>query len=152
MQNHLSTNVIEHMAIIVKDIEAAKKRYADTFGIEEPPTIVTDTADKAHTQYHGQPSEARAKLAFLQMGPIKIELIEPMGGPSTWQEFLDKHGEGVHHIAFTVKDIPTELKHLEGRGVPLVQKGDYTGGCYAYADSEKPLGVVLEFLQSVPVK
>mgnify|MGYP002065169875 CR=1 FL=1 len=70
-----------------------------------PEIRLTDSADAAHTEYWGQPTPARAKLAFFRMENISIELIEPAGGPSTWQEFLDAKGEGVHHIAFRIEDM-----------------------------------------------
>ena len=70
---------------------------------------------------------ARAKLAFFKMGQISLELIEPIGGPSTWKEFLDGHGDGVHHIAFRVKGMDDVLTYLNGKGLPTAQRGDYTG-------------------------
>jgi 4-hydroxyphenylpyruvate dioxygenase-like putative hemolysin len=82
------------------------------------------------------------------MGQVTIELIEPVGGPSTWQEFLDKHGEGVHHLAFMVKGTDQVVAVLEGQGIPMVQQGDYTGGRYTYLDGESKLGVVLELLEN----
>ena len=98
----------------------------------------------AHTRYRGEPTEARAKLAFFGAGSLSIELIEPVGGPSTWQEFLDAHGEGMHHIAFHIDDMEGQVEMLAGKGMPAVQSGDYTGGCYAYIDSVPQLGVILE--------
>jgi len=136
------------IAIVVRDIEQAARRYADLFGVPVPEARVTDTADKTHIRYHGQPTPARAKLAFFQMGQISLELIEPVGGPSTWQEFLDSHGEGVHHIAFRVKGMDAVLAALNAKGLPTAQRGDYTGGCYAYIDADKVLGVNLELLEN----
>ena len=71
-----------------------------------------------------------------------------MGGPSTWQEHLDAHGESVHHIAFEVQGMQDTLAYLAASDVPLLQKGEYTGGRYAYVDSDHMLGVVLELLEN----
>ena len=90
----------------------------------------------------------RAKLAFFQLGQVSIELIEPFNGPSTWQEFLDEKGEGVHHIAFEVDDAQASVAELEGMDMTMVQKGDYEGGSYTYVDAQKSLGLVLELLQN----
>jgi 4-hydroxyphenylpyruvate dioxygenase-like putative hemolysin len=109
---------------------------------------LTDPVEQAHTVYNGSPSPARAKLAFIQMGQVSIELIEPVGGPSTWKDFLDQHGEGVHHIAFQVKDTPKVVAGLNEKQIPLVQQGDYTGGMYSYLDSAPQLGVILELLEN----
>ena len=69
-----------------------------------------------------------------------FELIEPVGGPSTWKEHLDTKGEGVHHIAFRIKGMVEQVAMLEKKGMPAVQRGDFTGGRYAYIDSAPQLG------------
>ncbi len=144
----LGSNVMCQVGLIVRDIEKSAKTYADLFGMEVPAWSLTDPEEKAHTRYRGQPTQGRAKLAFFDMGSLSLELIEPVGGPSTWQEFLDAHGEGVHHIAFQIKGMKSQIALLEGKGMPLVQRGEYTGGRYAYIDSVPQLAVVLELLEN----
>jgi hypothetical protein len=144
----IGTLTITQVGLIVRDIENTARAFADVFGIPVPTPIITDGLDKAHTEYQGQPSEARAKLAFFQAGQVSVELIEPIGGPSTWKDFLDEHGEGVHHLAFEIKGMDKQITYLAGKGVPLVQRGDYTGGRYAYLDGAPRLGVILELLEN----
>lgn len=140
---------ITQVAIVVRDIDRARQAYADIFGVPVPEVILTDGVDKANTRYKGEPTDARAKLAFIPMGSLQLELIEPVGGPSTWQEFLDQHGEGIHHIAFHIEGMDEVLLTLQGRGVPTVQRGDYTGGRYAYVDGVAAgLGAVIELLSN----
>ena len=146
--DHISSNTIVHVGMIVKDIEKTSAAYATLFGVPTPDIMTTDAVDKAHTLYRGQSSTARAKLAFFKMGSIQLELIQPLGRPSTWQDFLDKKGEGVHHLAFHVAKTEDDIKILAGVGANVVQKGDYTGGNYTYAESEPQLGIILEFLQN----
>ncbi|MDZ7721255.1 MAG: VOC family protein [candidate division KSB1 bacterium] len=136
------------VGLVVRDIEAKSKAWADLLGVDVPEVIVTDERDKAHTQFKGEPTEARAKLAFFNLDNIQIELIEPIGGPSTWREFLDTHGEGVHHIAFHVDDMQQQVLMLKQKNMNLEQKGDFTGGSYAYIDGQEKLGVLLELLTS----
>jgi len=143
------TNVITQIGFVVRNIEKMAKAYADVFDMEVPDVIITDTEDKAHTKFNGKPTEARAKLAFFDMGSLSLELIEPIGGPSTWKEFLDTHGEGVHHIAFQVKGMDWVIQYLDGKGINPIQRGDFTGGRYAYVDGTEKLGVILELLESV---
>jgi len=144
----LGTDEMVQVGIVVKDIEKASRAYAEILGMEVPAWFLTDTVDRAHTEFRGQPSEARAKLAFFKLKNITLELIEPVGGPSTWREFLDEHGEGVHHIAFEVKGMEEKVKLLAERGLPLLQKGDYEGGRYAYVDGTRRLAVILELLEN----
>jgi catechol 2,3-dioxygenase-like lactoylglutathione lyase family enzyme len=137
------------VGIIVRNAEESAKKYAAIFGLPVPKVSLTDGADKSHIQYRGRTTEGRAKLAFFDMESLSVELIEPVGGPSTWKEFLDRKGEGVHHIAFFVPDTEAEAKTLGEHGIGLVQKGDYEGGRYAYFESEPQLAVALELLQNL---
>jgi hypothetical protein len=147
-QGLLGNNVVAQIGIIVRDIEVTAQAYADFFGIEKPAAVWTDVPEKARTEYRGEPTNARAKLAFMNMGSLQLELIEPDEHPSTWREFLEEHGEGVHHIAFFVKGMKEKIELMAGNGMPLVQKGEYTGGRYAYMDTFPQLKVMLELLEN----
>jgi catechol 2,3-dioxygenase-like lactoylglutathione lyase family enzyme len=144
----VGTDVICQVGLIVRDIKRSIAAYSRVFGMPEPEVILTDGPEIAHTRFKGEPTDARAKLAFFQMGQVSLELIEPVGGPSTWREFLDEKGEGVHHIAFFVKDTGEAVRFLAGEDISVVQQGDYTGGRYTYLDSASALGVTLELLEN----
>ena len=133
---------------MVRDIETKAQAWADMLGLPVPDIIITDTVDLAHTEYQGEATPARAKLAFFHLGQVDLELIEPIGGPSTWQEQLDRHGESLHHLAFVIKGMKEKVAYLEAKGIPLVQRGDYTGGRYVYLDGTAQLGAVLELLEN----
>src|SRR4051812_25485613 len=105
----LGNNVVLHIAVVVRDIEKSARTYADLFGVDVPTASLTDPLEKTNTHYHGKPTIGQAKLAFLRMENITVELIEPVGGPSAWQEFLQKKGEGVHHIAFRVRGMDADI-------------------------------------------
>lgn len=145
----LGTDVIVQIGIVVKDIEKTAKEFAKFFGVEVPGIIETEEYEKSHTQYRGQPTKARAKLAFFKnFKNVEIELIEPDENPSTWREFLDTHGEGIHHIAVFVKNMDQKIEILRKEGIEVIQKGDYTGGRYAYMDSTGKLKFILELLEN----
>lgn len=144
----LGTNTITQVGIIVRDIEARARAWAETFGLPMPEILVTDAVDVAHTEYKGAPSTAQAKLAFFQMGQVEVELIEPIGEPSTWTDQLRQHGDSLHHIAFQVAGMKQKLAYLDSRGIGLVQRGDYPGGRYAYVDGSEQLGAILELLEN----
>ena len=135
---------ITQIGMIVKDIEKSSQRYAEIFGMEIPEVIVTDSFERANTHFKGEPTKARAKLAFFHFNNITIELIEPIEGPSTWLETLEKKGEGFHHIALEVDSMDTNIKYFKENGGSLLQKGDFTGGSYAYVDMENSLNVIIE--------
>ena len=143
----LGSKIVCQIGLIVRDIERSSAAYADLFGVEAPQWSLTDPQESAHTRYRGQPTAARAKLAFFDLGGVSLELIEPLGAPSTWREFLETHGEGVHHIAFRIQGMDEQLAVLERKGMATVQRGDYTGGRYAYVDATAQLHVILELLE-----
>ncbi|MDI7274643.1 MAG: VOC family protein [Anaerolineae bacterium] len=141
-----STTVVQ-IGIVVRDIEEKARAWAELLGLPVPQIVVTDPPEKAHTEHRGRPTAARARLAFFQAGQVSIELIEPLGSPSTWQEQLEQHGDSLHHVAFVIKGMAERAAYLQALGIPLVQRGEYTGGRYAYFDGVDRLGTVLELLE-----
>ena len=144
----LGTTTITQVGVMVADIEAKAKAWADVLGLPVPEIMITDTVDVAQTEYKGESTPARAKLAFFHLGQVDLELIEPIDGPSTWKDQLDQHGESLHHIAFVVNGMQEKIAYLDAKGLPLVQRGEYTGGRYAYVDGTAKLGAVLELLEN----
>jgi catechol 2,3-dioxygenase-like lactoylglutathione lyase family enzyme len=147
--NLLNTSTVVQVGILVNDIEKTGAAYAAVLGMEKPSWSWTGTREEAQTEYYGKPSEARAKLMFFPVGGnLTIELIEPDSHPSTWRDDLNKNGEGVHHLAFNIKDMKETVARLEANGIPLIQKGEYTGGRYAYCDSNAQLKTLIELLEN----
>lgn len=144
----LTTNVATQIGMVVNNIEEKVQAWSTLLGVTPPEIIVTDTVDIAHTEYNGQSTPARAKLAFFNLGQVQLELIEPMGEPSTWNDQLVANGTSLHHIAFEVKGMADRLATLAEHGLPLLQRGDYTGGRYAYLDGSKKYGLVVELLEN----
>jgi methylmalonyl-CoA/ethylmalonyl-CoA epimerase len=141
-------NIVTQIGIIVRDIETKARAWSNILGLPMPEIIITDTLDKTRAEYNGKPTTARAKLAFFHMGGLDVELIEPIDGPSTWRDQLDQHGDSLHHIAFKIKGMQEKVAYLESQGVPLLQRGEYTGGRYAYLDGVTQLGTILELLEN----
>ena len=147
-ESPLAAQPLTQIGLIVADIEQAVQAWAGLLGVPQPRIITTDTVDLAHTEYQGQGTPARAPLAFFRLGQVALELIEPLGEPSTWQAQLAAHGPSLHHIAFVVQGLPERLQSLAAAGIPLLQRGDYTGGRYAYVDGGQRLGTVIELLEN----
>lgn len=139
---------LAQVAIVVRDIEKAKAHYASLFGCEVPGTIVTAPGLEVNQTYQGDSSDARCKLAFFDVGNgVQLELIEPMGGKSSWQEALDEKGEGLHHIAFWVTDGAGTRRLMKSHGYELSHRGDMGDGEFVYYKGQD--GVFVETLQSV---
>ena len=131
------------IALVVRDIAKTARNFCEVFGLPMPEIFALPPPEEAHTRFRGKPTRTQARLAVFQMGPIVLELTEPDGEPSSWSDFLEKHGEGVHHIGFTVDDLPGTLSFLEGKGIPERHSGDYPGGRYVFVESAEKLGVLL---------
>ncbi|MBZ0289056.1 MAG: VOC family protein [Anaerolineae bacterium] len=144
----IGTTTVVQIAIVVHDIERALDNYTRILGVERPPVRITDEAEKSRINYRGQTTAARAKLAFIHLGQVDLELIEPFGGPSVWQEVLDARGECVHHIAFRVQGTDKVVEFFGENGISVTQQGHYTGGMYTYLDSAPALGVIIELLEN----
>ena len=146
----LNPAAICQIALVVNDIERVAKNYATVFGVPVPPVIESGPASETQIAYRGKTTPGRAKLAFFNLGALQLELIEPIDGPSTWREVLDKNGPGLHHIAFKVPNSQQTSQALEKIGATTVQTGDFTTGNYSYVDATQPLSAMLELLEFYP--
>jgi len=88
--------------------------------------------------YHGKPSPYTLKVCFAQVGDMIWELMEPISGTTIFADFLEKHGEGIHHIAYDCNNIPFEqrIAEFKRRGFELVQTGSWMGNDFAFFDTE----------------
>ena len=118
MAGIVGTNLLAQVGFIVKDIETTKRTWAEFLGVEVPETQPCGDYAVTQTVFEGRPApEANSLLAFFDVGPgLQIELIQPNEAPSTWRNFLEEHGEGMHHLAFQVRDSKAQVAHAEAAG------------------------------------
>ena len=138
------------IAIVVKDIETAAKKWAELLDKPVPEIRTTRPGNEVDVVYRGKPSNGQVKLTFFILGDVVIELLEPITEGTAWKEFLDEKGEGVQHIGFKVVDVDKMSAELEKAGYPIIHKGRYDSddGTYIYYDTQDALGVVIELLHS----
>lgn len=104
---------INHLGVAVKSLEEAIPFYRDNLGM-----VFQGTEEVA---------EQKVRVAFLQIGESKIELLEPTADDSPIAKFLEKNGPGIHHIAYEVDDIEEALAALEAKGARLIDRTPRTG-------------------------
>lgn len=104
---------IEHIGIAVKSIEEALPFFEGVLGLKC--YNIEEVADQ------------KVKTAFLRVGQTKLELLEPTSDESPIAKFLEKRGEGIHHIAFAVENSTEALKEAEAKGVRLIDKQSRKG-------------------------
>jgi catechol 2,3-dioxygenase-like lactoylglutathione lyase family enzyme len=118
----MGSNQLMQVCIVVHDLEEATQRYCDLFGMQMPEI----RAGEMDALFNGKPTKLTRRVCGFQMGSVQLELLEPGPEPSTWREFLDTKGEGVHHIGFAVPDLTESLDALAERGVGIRQKHNST--------------------------
>ena len=131
-------NKIEHIGIAVKNIEEANKVYASLLGV-------------AHYKTESVESEGVA-TSFFKCGDSKIELLEATNEDSPIAKFIEKRGEGIHHIAFAVEDIKAELLRLEKEGFQILNKEPKRGAdnkWVAFVHPKGTNGVLVELCQEI---
>ena len=144
----LGTSVVTQIGILVHDVEKSAREFAEFFGVDVPRIGITRPFEISQTVFEGETTTAQAKQAFFTIGPhITIELLEPDDAPSTWRKELDEKGEGVHHIAFDIEGMDDKVKTCQENGMPLIQRGKWQTGEYAYMDASNRLKVVIELLE-----
>ncbi|CAA0162175.1 methylmalonyl-CoA epimerase [Tenacibaculum maritimum] len=129
---------IEHIGIAVKSITSSNQLFASLFG-------------KAHYKIEEVLSEG-AKTSFFEVGPNKIELLEATNPESPIAKFIEKKGEGIHHIAFAVDDIQAEIKRLQGEGFTILNKKPKKGAdnkLVAFLHPKTTNGVLVELCQDI---
>ncbi|MBO6533609.1 MULTISPECIES: methylmalonyl-CoA epimerase [unclassified Allomuricauda] len=129
---------IEHIGIAVKDLEASNALFAKLFGV--PHYKVEEVASEG------------VKTSFFKSGPNKIELLEATKPDSPIAKFVEKKGEGIHHIAFAVEDIVSELERLKGEGFVVLNETPKKGAdnkLVAFLHPKGTNGVLVELCQEI---
>ena len=145
MNHPVSKKGFIQINIVVRDIELAARKWAELLGMEVPEIRINHLEGGENYTYRGEPLTCDLKVCDIHMDGFVIELHEPIGGPSSFQEFLDKHGNGVHHIGFEVGDQRDDVIHdLQESGYDVNRTlGIYPGSSWTIVDSEDVLGVNL---------
>lgn len=147
MKTPLQKDKFIQINIVVKDIRKAVAAWAEVLGIEVPEITqnhLESSGDYTYT-YRGKETPADLLVCNIDMGSFVLELHQPVGGESSFQEFVDKHGNGVHHIGFEVgQDRDEVLSELRSLGLDTDRTvGYYPGSSWTIVDSEDVLGVNL---------
>jgi catechol 2,3-dioxygenase-like lactoylglutathione lyase family enzyme len=109
---------IHHVGVVVRDIDEGIKYYSSNFDMG-PFNIIDSSRKDAFIR--GRLGDYRIKQAFAKMGQTLLELNQVVEGRPVQQEFLEKNGEGVHHLGFVVNDLDTELASFREKGFNVIQ-------------------------------
>ena len=129
---------IEHIGIAVKDLTTSNKLFAKLLGV-------------AHYKEELVQSE-NVKTSFFKAGETKIELIAAMEGENAISKFIEKKGEGMHHIAYSVNDILQEIKRLKNEGFVFISEKPKIGAdnkLIVFLHPKSTNGILIELCQEI---
>ncbi len=124
---------LNHIGIGVRNVEEAAKLWTEVFGAKAKPPV----------------TERDMKVVMVPIGDIMVELIAPIGDQVVMAKFLEKRGEGLHHLCFEVDDIYSAMKELVAKGMELIDKEPREGaeGKIAFLHPKSTYGVLTEIVQ-----
>ncbi len=131
-------NKIEHIGIAVKNLENSNELFSKLFG-------------ESHYKIEAVESEG-VNTSFFKVGENKIELLEATNEDSPIAKFINKKGEGIHHIAFDVSDIEAEIKRLKNEGFKVLNETPKQGAdnkLVAFLHPKSSNGVLIELCQEI---
>lgn len=147
-------NNFVQIGVVVADLDTVIQNLTQIFGlgpfriVDWPPAGRTDIMK----YYHGEPGQFTARMAFTELGPVELELIQPVEGQSIWADFLRDHGGGIHHIRFNVDDTQGVQRYLAENGIQSAQHGSgiRPGTTWMNFASEEKVGFVIEVMNALP--
>lgn len=134
-----------HVGVIVRDMEKTIEYLSSLgigpFGMPDGPQVV-EVLFKG--ELRGKPAEWKVKISIARLGDAELELLQPSGGESALQEFLDNHGEGLHHLGYLVDNVRAEMEKLVKQGVKVITSANLDGRGFAYLETGVVGGIVTE--------
>lgn len=137
MNQTCTVNYIDHVGVAVRNLESAFVFFEDVFGLQ--PGEVKELPDQG------------VRAALLKVGQTRLELLEPLGLETPVGRFLERRGEGLHHLAFNVSDVSQSLEAAKARGLEVIDQTPREGlsGLIAFIHPRSAHGILTELVQTV---
>ena len=118
---------IQQVCIVCNDVQKTMEAYWNILGIGPWAVFEFGSLRIPDLCYYGKPAWGRYKGAVTQVGPIELELFETLEGASVYQDWIDEHGEGLHHMKFLVEDLDIDRvnREMEKLGFPRIKGGHF---------------------------
>lgn len=141
----LGLPALSQICIVVRDLDKAVEYYEDVLGLGP---FVRPEVSYTEKSYQGEPTpDSEWIMAFCSLGPVELELTQPVRGKSIYQDFLNTHGEGIHHLGFDGGDLTERIAHCKSIGVNVLSQGHTPSGGYAHLNTAGIGGAVIELIQ-----
>jgi 4-hydroxyphenylpyruvate dioxygenase-like putative hemolysin len=148
----LFNNVIQ-IGIVVSDLDRTIEAYRNLLQLKAWNFNHVDTATGKGTNFHnkGNPIQARAKIAWVNLGSVELELIEPRDQDSPYAEFLEENGQGVHHIMLGTSSFKAAKEHMSDKNIDVIGGGEFQDTQFQMFDTAELLGFICEVAQGGPL-
>ena len=151
MLSFLTTEKPFQVGFIVEDLEACIRGYIDRFGVSGWQIYTYGPAILNRMIYRGKDTTYSSRIGLNYIGSTRIELIQHLEGQTIFNEFIEKHGYGQHHLGIYVDNIKRDIAEAEAAGFEVIMEGGGHGldgdGFYAYLDTEETLGTTYELIE-----
>jgi len=144
---------LRQVCIVVHDLQKSMERYQSILGIGPWEVLDFDDSTVSDMTYHGKPAQQKFRVATTMVGPMQLELIQPVEGDTVYSDFLKEHGEGLHHLGVVIVDNLDEAMQTSAKaGLACLQSGrivsgHFAGARYAYLDAVNSLGTIIELAE-----
>jgi methylmalonyl-CoA/ethylmalonyl-CoA epimerase len=151
--DHVELNRPVQIGILVRDVERTTRLLGSLFGLGPFKFIEWPDRPTSKYYYRGTEEHIKNRQAFLQVGPLELEFVQLLEGDrNAFRDFLEKRGEGIHHILFDVDDIDAVTATLARQGIKVLQSGTgiRPGTRWALLDTQDLLGFFVELRHRAP--
>ncbi len=131
----------DQIGVVVRDIPKAIETYTKFFNWGPFEVIQREFTNMT---YRGKPAKFKFLIALAQLGPIQLELMQPLEGNTIYDEFLKTRGEGLHHFGVLIDHIEDRIAAMKKLGIEVLQSGERPGRKWAYMDTEALAGFLIE--------
>ena len=137
------------VCLVVEDLKKAMDNFL-SLGVGPFSVVTVDTKEMPGVTYRGKPANYKVQAAMAPIGSWSLELLEHQRGDSVYKDFLDEHGEGLHHLAICVDNLDAARAEFHRRGFESIQGGPIPGinrdGWFEYFDARRDFGILIELL------
>ena len=148
MTNAVFNNILQ-IGVVVHSVDDTVEKYRTLLGLQDWHINFVDTEKGIGRNFknRGRDIKRKTKIAWIKIGNVELELIEPQDEESDHAEFLREHGPGIHHVMFGNNDYDATLSHMLSQGYQVVSEGELQGARIHVFDTLEDLGLLCEIAE-----
>lgn len=152
MSQPLFDNIIQ-IGVVVDNVDATVTQYRELLGLHHWHInyVDTDSGKGSNFRKGNAPIAAKAKIAWINIGNVELEIIEPQDEDSVYSEFLRDKGPGIHHVMFATPDHDRCAERMAANNIPVLGSGELQDTRFQMFDTQKNLGLICEIAKGDPL-